>query len=105
VITDPFDDLRALEIHERLRTETRVTFQEGARTPAEQLWHEGSAHGAVACGFPDAGACVALDLDHPTLRLVDEAHLLDAIVFSGGPSLVLGVDVRAGARSPAPFAR
>jgi formiminoglutamate deiminase len=100
VITDPFDDLRALEIHERLRTETRVTFQEGARTPAEQLWHEGSALGAMACGFPDAGAHVALDLEHPSLRLVDDAHLLDAIVFSGGPSLVLGIEVHRGALSP-----
>jgi formiminoglutamate deiminase len=92
VITDPFDDLRSLETHERLRTKARVTFQPEVGTPAEQLWREGSIEGAVACGFPDAGARVVLAADHPTLELVDEAHLLDAVVFSGGPSLVLGIE-------------
>jgi formimidoylglutamate deiminase len=92
VITDPFDDLRALETHERLRTQTRVTFQPQGSTPAEALWLEGSVEGAIACGFPDAGARVALDLDHPTLRLVDDTHMLDAVVFSGGPSLVVGIE-------------
>ncbi len=92
VLTDPFDDLRSLETHERLRTEARVTFEppEG-RTPAEQLWREGSHEGAVACGFDDAGARVLLDADHPTLRLVDAEHVLDAVVFSGGPGLVEGI--------------
>jgi formimidoylglutamate deiminase len=91
VITDPFDDLRSLETHERLRTKARVTFQPQVGTPAEQLWREGSIEGAVACGFPDAGARVVLAADQPTLELVDDAHLLDAVVFSGGPSLVLGI--------------
>jgi hypothetical protein len=31
---------------------------------------------------------ITLDRSHPTLALVDEANLLDAIVFSGGPGLV-----------------
>jgi len=93
VITDPFDDLRALETHERLRTRTRVTFQPEGRTPAEALWLEGSVEGAVACGFPDAGARVALDLGHPSLRLVQERYLIDAVVFSGGPSLVAGIEL------------
>jgi formimidoylglutamate deiminase len=92
VITDPFDDLRALETHERLRTGSRVTFQPVGRTPAEQLWLEGSVEGAVACGFADAGARVVLDLDHPTLALVDDAHMVDAVVFSGAPSLVVGIE-------------
>jgi formimidoylglutamate deiminase len=92
VITDPFEDLRALETHERLRTGSRVTFQPDARTPAEQLWLEGSVEGAAACGFPSAGARVVLGLDHPTLALVDDEHVLDAVVFSGGPSLVSGIE-------------
>jgi formiminoglutamate deiminase len=93
VLTDPFDDLRSLETHERLRTKTRVTFQprEG-RTPAEQLWCEGSHEGAMACGFDDAGGRVVIDAEHSTLRLVDAEHLLDAAVFSGGPGLVMGID-------------
>jgi len=93
VLTDPFDDMRSLETHERLRTQTRITFQplEG-RTPAEQMWHEGSHEAAVACGFEGAGSHVLLDTEHPTLHLVDPDHLLDAIVFSGGPGLVRGIE-------------
>ncbi|MEO8799004.1 MAG: amidohydrolase family protein, partial [Polyangiaceae bacterium] len=89
VITDPFEDLRALETHERLRTRRRITFapKDGA-TPAEALWREGSLHGALACGFEDAGGVVVLAKDHPTLALVGDGRLLDAVVFSGGPQLV-----------------
>ncbi len=89
VVTDPFEELRALETHERLRTRRRVTFtpKDGA-TPAEALWREGSLHGALACGFEDAGGVVVLAKDHPTLALVRDERLLDAVVFSGGPQLV-----------------
>jgi formiminoglutamate deiminase len=93
VLTDPFDDLRSLETHERLRTKTRVTFQPlHGGTPAEQLWREGSHEGAMACGFDDAGGRVVIDAEHPTLRLVDREHLLDAVVFGGGPALVKGIE-------------
>jgi formiminoglutamate deiminase len=89
VITDPFDDLRALETHERLRTKKRVTFAPASGTPAEQLWQEGSRHGALACGFDDAeGPRIVLDRTHPTLELVPDELLLDAVVFSGHPGLV-----------------
>lgn len=88
VITDPIDDLRALETHERLRTETRVTFTPEGRTPAEQLWHEGSVQGAQACGFPDAGAELRVRRDHPSLALVDDHFLLDAIVFGTSSAVV-----------------
>jgi formimidoylglutamate deiminase len=88
VVTDPFEELRALETHERLRTQRRITWAPVQGTLAEQLWREGSTVGAQACGFADAGAEIAIDLDHPSLALVDEGLLLDAIVFSGGPSLV-----------------
>ena len=90
VITDPFDDMRALETQERLRTRKRITFTSSAgESPAEQLWRDGSLHGALACGFDDAGGDVVLDRNHPTLALVREDRLLDAVVFSGGPQLVL----------------
>ncbi|HWL88458.1 MAG TPA: formimidoylglutamate deiminase [Polyangiaceae bacterium] len=89
VVTDPFEDMRSLETHERLRTRTRVTFSpEGGRSPAEQLWREGSLEGAAACGFGDAGGNVVIQRHHASLELVPEDLLLDAIVFSGGPSLV-----------------
>jgi formiminoglutamate deiminase len=87
VITDPFDDMRALETHERLRTRARVTFTPSKGTPAEQLWREGSLHGANACGFADT-ADIEIDRAHPTLELVPDDLLLDAIVFAGGPSLL-----------------
>jgi formimidoylglutamate deiminase len=90
VMTDPIEELRSLETLERLRTETRVTWQPPApgATLAEQLWREGSFETAAACGFADAGGEIAIDRDHPTLALVDEENLLDAIVFSGSASLV-----------------
>jgi len=88
IVTDPIDDLRALETHERLRTMTRVTYQPRDATLAAQLWREGSLEGAAACGFADAGGRVVIRRDHPTLALVEEDGLLDAIVFSGSASLV-----------------
>lgn len=92
VVTDPIDDLRALETHERLRTRRRVTFRTGAATPAEQLWREGSVNGAIACGFADAGGHVVVRRDHPSIALVDDEFLLDAIVFGCGPSIVERVE-------------
>ena len=86
VITDPIDELRSLETHERLRTRKRVTF-DGAGTPASALWLEGSLHGAQACGFDDVGGEVRIRKDHPTLALVEPDALLDAIVFSGHAGL------------------
>lgn len=88
VVTDPIDDLRALETHERLRTRARVTFRPDGGTPAEQLWHEGSVEGAAACGFADAGGHVVVRRDHPALELVDDGFVLDAIVFGAPAGIV-----------------
>lgn len=92
VVTDPIDDLRALETHERLRTRRRVTFRPDTGIPAEQLWREGSVNGALACGFADAGGHVVVRRDHPSIALVDDAFVLDAIVFGCGPSIVERVE-------------
>ena len=90
VITDPIEELRSLETHERLRTRSRVTFAPPSNlSPAEQLWIEGSQNGALACGFSDEGGTVTISRAHPLLQLVDDAALLDAIVFSGNSSLFL----------------
>jgi formiminoglutamate deiminase len=89
VVTDPIEEMRALETHERLRTKTRVTHAPVGATLAAQLWREASLEGAAACGFDDAGGEIAIDRDQPTLALVDDDDLLlDAIVFSGTASLV-----------------
>jgi cytosine/adenosine deaminase-related metal-dependent hydrolase len=93
VITDPIDDLRALETHERLRTKTRVTFTPERGAPAESLWRDGSISGAIACGFDGAGGALVIRRDHPALALVAEEDLLDAIVFSGSASMVERVEL------------
>jgi formimidoylglutamate deiminase len=91
VITDPIADLRGLETLARLRTQKRVTFAPlaPARTPAEQLWREGSRNGALACGFPDEGGSVKIARSHPALDLVPEELLLDAVVFGGSSSMIV----------------
>ncbi|KYF78927.1 chlorohydrolase [Sorangium cellulosum] len=94
VITDPFEDLRGVELGERLRTGKRVTLRgeggggESGATPAEVLWDIGSRRGAEACGFADAGGTIALRRDAPALALVREERLLDAVVYSGSPAIV-----------------
>jgi formiminoglutamate deiminase len=97
VVTDPFEDMRALETHERLRTRTRVTFTTPAPastagrardTPAHALWREASAEGSRALGFADPGGELVIDRDHLSLELVPDELVLDAIVFGGRPDLV-----------------
>ncbi|WP_437757397.1 formimidoylglutamate deiminase [Sorangium sp. So ce1389] len=95
VITDPFEDLRGVELGERLRTGKRVTLRgegggQGDATPAEALWEIGSQRGAEACGFADAGGTIAIRRDAPALALVPEERLLDAVVYSGSPAIVEG---------------
>lgn len=88
VITQPLEDLRGIDLGERLRTGKRVTLRGEARTPAERLWEIGSLLGARACGFDDAGGAVSIDRDAPELALVREEHLLDAVVYSGTAACV-----------------
>ncbi|MGK3990580.1 formimidoylglutamate deiminase [Sorangium sp. So ce136] len=89
VITDPFEDLRGVELGERLRTGKRVTLRgEGGATPSEALWEIGSQRGAEACGFADAGGSLTIRRDAPALALVPEERLLDAVVYSGSPAIV-----------------
>jgi formiminoglutamate deiminase len=99
VVTDPVEEMRALEMHERLRLRRRVTFAgEEGRTLAEQLLVEGSAHGALACGWDAAvrgretawDADTVVDLDAAPLRGVAPERALDALVFSGHPGCVRG---------------
>jgi formimidoylglutamate deiminase len=92
VITDPIADLRSLETLERLRSGQRVTFQPKNGSPAADLWRSGSIEGAIACGFADAGGTLRIARDHPTLDLVEEELLLEAVVFGGSSAMVDGVD-------------
>ncbi|WP_437907307.1 formimidoylglutamate deiminase [Sorangium sp. So ce327] len=91
VITDPFEDMRGVELGERLRTGRRVTLRgEGGATPAEVLWEIGSQRGAEACGFADPGGSISVRRDAPALAMVREERLLDAVVYSGSPAIVDG---------------
>lgn len=89
VITDPFEDMRGVELGERLRTGRRIILRPAATTPAEELWRIGSELAAQACGFAATGGTIAIDRNAPALALVPQDRLLDAIVYSGHPGLVL----------------
>jgi formimidoylglutamate deiminase len=91
VSTDPFEEMRGIELGERLRTLRRVTDRTTSPTLAERLWRAASLEGARAVGFDDAGGSVVIDREALQLALVDDEHLLDALVFSAGPSVVKGV--------------
>jgi formiminoglutamate deiminase len=88
VMSDPFEEMRGVALGERLRTGRRFGPWEN---PAEALWQCASTTGAIALGFADAGGVVELAPDAAALELVDDGHWLDAIVFSGSPSLVRAV--------------
>ncbi|WP_437976658.1 hypothetical protein WMF11_05315 [Sorangium sp. So ce295] len=91
VITDPFEDMRGVELGEPLRTGRRVTLRgEGGATPAEVLWEIGSQRGAEACGFADPGGSISVRRDAPALAMVREERLLDAVMYSGSPVIVEG---------------
>lgn len=89
VLTSPLEDLRALELGERLRLQQRAVLRPTHGTPAEALWRIGSHHGAMACGFDDPGSDILIDRAAPELSLVADDQLLDAIVFSGTDRLFL----------------
>ena len=85
VMSDPFEEMRGVALGERLRTRQRFG---PWPAPAEALWASASTQGALALGFADAGGVLEIEHGAPALALVDEAHRLDALVFSGSPSLV-----------------
>lgn len=87
VISDPFEEMRGIELGERLRTQKRVT-DRASEIPAERLWGEASHEGARAIGFDNVDGYLEIRRDAEALALVDEEHLLDAIVFSGSPALI-----------------
>jgi formimidoylglutamate deiminase len=89
VITSPLEDLRGIELGERLRTGKRAALAFDGATPAEALWNIGSQLGAEACGFDDPGGTLRIDRSARELSLVPNDRLLDAIVFSGTDRLFL----------------
>jgi formimidoylglutamate deiminase len=87
VVCDPFEDMRALETHERLRTRLRIASSRGGFL-AEDLWRSASLVGSAACGFADAPSpMLRIDTTSSFFRFVDAGEELDALVFSGSRAL------------------
>jgi cytosine/adenosine deaminase-related metal-dependent hydrolase len=88
-MSDPFEEMRGVALGERLRTGRRFGPWE---SPAEALFRYATTEGALALGFVEPGGVLAIDTSSPTLELVDAGDLLDALVFSGSPALVTGIE-------------
>lgn len=88
--SDAFEELRAIELDERSRTEARTV---AAEAPA--LLAMGTAHGYRAIGRPDAWRqdFVYLNPDDPSLACSDHGLLADAVIFAGMPRAVQRVEV------------
>lgn len=104
-VIDPFEELRALELDERLSSGARGRFA------VEELLVAGTSAGQRAIGWAEAGAIapgkladlVALSLDSPRLAGVSAGSLLEHAVFAAGAAdvtdvLVSGRHVVAGGR-------
>ena len=90
--SDPFEEIRALELDERVRQEKRQTVGDGAF-----LLRAGSQNGYEACGFDPALATevdgVWLDSQDPALVGIPSENEAEAAVFAGSPRAVRRVVV------------
>jgi formiminoglutamate deiminase len=83
-VIDPFEELRAIEMNQRLATLTRGTHQPG------ELLTIATSHGATSLGWPDAGRIAVgaladlttVSLDSPRLAGAAGEYLAAAVVFS-----------------------
>jgi formiminoglutamate deiminase len=83
-VIDPFEEMRALELDERLRTGER------GHWTASELLHAATAAGHAAIGWSDTGRIapgaladlVTVRLDSPRLAGLDDSCLLEGIVFA-----------------------
>lgn len=88
VATAPLEDMRGIELGERLRTGKRVVLRPKEGSLAKALWEIGSHGSAQAIGFEDAGGTISIDRDHPDLAGVAEEDLLDAVVFAAQADVI-----------------
>ena len=94
-VIDPFEEMRALELDERLASRQRGNFS------TAQLLEAATTAGYSALGVPGGGRLspgapadfVSLSLDGPALAGADEGSLLEAAVFAAGPHDVTDVVV------------
>ena len=105
-VIDLVQEARLLEMHERLRTRTRVGLasEEGRQWPV--LLQAATTGGAISLGVPEQGEiaegrpfdAVSLALDHPYLADVRPEHALDALLTGGTASVVRHVLVQGSER-------
>ncbi len=82
--SDAFEELRAIELDERSRTEGRVLVDE-----APDLLSVGGEHGLTAIGMAgSSGDSVYLDGSDPALLDATEDSAIDAVVFAASPRAV-----------------
>jgi formiminoglutamate deiminase len=94
-VINPFEEMRALELDERLASRQRGNFS------TAQLLEAATTAGYSALGVPGGGWLrpgapadfVSLGLDGPALAGADEGSLLEAAVFAAGPHDVTDVFV------------
>jgi formiminoglutamate deiminase len=94
-LIDPFEETRAVELDERL-----VTGQRGGHSAAELLG-AATAGGSAAIGWPEAGRIepgaladlATIGLDGVRLAGTSAEHVLESLVFAGGPGDVRDVMV------------
>ncbi len=103
-VIDPFEEMRLVEYHERLRREERNVLvgvdPGGRRQSADVLWPMGTTHGARSLQsaggeIRDGGPAdfVVLDLEHPSLVGATEQSLLSDVVLSMSAGAVRDVIV------------
>jgi len=105
---DPWDEMRLVEYHERLREQRRNVLAEFVRPDGERgrsetarvLWPMGGEHGARALGRTpcrlepgDRANFLALDLTDPALAGTSARSLRSDLVFSANPGVVRDVFV------------
>ena len=86
-VLDPFEELRAVELDERLSTGVR-----GSHGSA-QLLSAGAANGMAALGWPEGGRLaegaladlLCVRLDGVQLAGAAPAHVLESVLYAGGP--------------------
>lgn len=94
-IVDPFEEIRAIELNQRLATLTRGTHQPG------ELLTAATSAGADSLGWPDSGRLAVgaladlttVSLDSPRLAGTGSAHAVAAVVFAANASDVRHVIV------------
>ena len=107
-VIDPVREAQALEMHERLRRQSRLVLRDEAGAVAPILLAAATVGGALALGQPELGRlavggpfdAVAFDLDHPTLLGVDPSLALDALMLAGSAEPITQVWVGGKRRYP-----